>query len=61
MYYESLPNKFMATGWDSWFCEGLRCGIVEDIHVKHDSKIMEAEMPEYHKRQVKEQKQIYEK
>ena len=33
MYYESLPNKFMATGWDSWFCEGLRCGIVEDIHV----------------------------
>jgi glycosyltransferase involved in cell wall biosynthesis len=59
-YYEDLPNGFMATGWDTWFCEGLYCGIVEDIHVKHDSKKMEAENKEYHKRQVKEEKMKYE-
>ena len=61
MYYETLPtDKFMATGWDTWFCEGLRCAVVEDIHVKHDSKKMEAENIEYHKRQVREEKIKYE-
>lgn len=61
MYYETLPNGFMATGWDTWFCEGLRCGIVEDIHVKHDSKKMETENKEYHKRQRYEEKIKYSK
>jgi glycosyltransferase involved in cell wall biosynthesis len=61
LYYTELPmDGFMATGWDTWFCEALICGIVEDIHVKHDSKKMEAENKEYHKRQVKEEKMIYE-
>ena len=58
-YYETLPNGFMATGWDTWFCEGLRCGIVEDVHVKHDSKQMEKVNVEYHKRQVREEKMKY--
>lgn len=53
-YDEDLPNGFMATGWDTWFCAGLRCGIVENIHVRHDSKVMEKEYKWYHKRQVKE-------
>lgn len=59
-YNEDLPNGYMATGWDYWFCQGLKCGIVEDIHVKHDSKKMEEEYPWYHKRQVEEQHKKYE-
>lgn len=54
-YDEDLPDGYMATGWDTWFCVGLRCGIVEDIHVLHDSKKMEQENKEYHKRQRYEQ------
>jgi len=59
-YDEELPNGYMATGWDTWFCTGLRCGIVENIHVKHDSKKMEREYKWYHKRQRDEQKRKYE-
>lgn len=58
-YDEDLPNGYMATGWDTWFCTGLKCGIVEDIHVLHDSKTMEKENKEYHKRQRKEEKIRY--
>lgn len=58
-YDEDLPNGLMATGWDFWFCQGLRCGIVENIHVRHDSKVMEKEYAWYHKRQVEEQKKKY--
>lgn len=61
LYDEDLPNNYMATGWDSWFCAGLKCGIVEDIRVKHDSKKMEAENKEYHKRQRYEQTIRYKK
>lgn len=60
-YDEEPPNGFMATGWDFWFCQGLKCGVVEDIHVIHDSKKMEAEYKWYHKRQRAEQKKIYDK
>lgn len=59
-YNEDLPNGLMATGWDFWFCQGLKCGVVEHIHVKHDSKTMEKEYVWYHKRQVEEQKKRYE-
>ena len=60
-YDEDLPNGYMATGWDTWFCLGLRCGVLEDIHVKHDSKQMEKDNKQYHKRQVKEQGIKYER
>ena len=61
LYDEDLPNGYMATGWDTWFCTGLKCGIVENIHVLHDSKKMEAECKEYHLRQQREEKIKYEK
>lgn len=60
LYYEELPNGFMATGWDTWFCAGLRCGVVEDIHVIHKGN-EEKGNEEYHARQRREEKMKYEK
>ena len=56
-YYETLPtDRPKASGWDTWFCHGLRCGIVEEIKVKHDTILQEKTMPDYYKRKVEESK-----
>ena len=58
-YDEDLPtDKPKAQGWDTWFCTGLKCGIVENIHVRHDTKEQEKTMPKYYARKIKESKII---
>lgn len=54
-YDEDVPlDKPKAQGWDTWFCEGLKCGIVEKIIVKHNTKEQEKNMKWYYKRKKKE-------
>lgn len=53
-YDEDLPNGYMATGWDTWFCTGLKCGVVEDIHVKHMGNEIKGN-EKYHERQRHEE------
>jgi glycosyltransferase involved in cell wall biosynthesis len=58
-YDEDLPtDRPLAQGWDTWFCTGLKCGIVEDIKVKHDTKKQEKTMKKYYKRKIKESKYV---
>lgn len=59
-YKFDIPNMGKAMGWDSWFSLGMKCGIVENIHVKHDTLKQEQDMPDYYKRKVKEATEIYE-
>ena len=59
-YAGTMPNGTMAMGWDTWFCRDKKCGIVEDIHVKHDTLAQERDMPDYYKRKVEESKKVYE-
>ena len=54
-----MPNLGKAQGWDAWFSLGNRCGIVENIHVKHDTVKQEEEKPEYYKRKIKEINEKY--
>lgn len=61
-YYNNLllpTNLPKAKGWDSWFCQNKKCGIVENIHVKHDTLEQERTMPEYYARKVKEATEKY--
>ena len=58
-YKFPIPNMGKAMGWDSWFSLGNRCGIVEDIHVKHDTLKQEHDKPDYYQRKVKEAQEIY--
>jgi len=53
-YKKPMEYGAKASGWDSWFCAGRRCGIVEEIRVKHDTVAQERDMPDYYKRKVKE-------
>jgi glycosyltransferase involved in cell wall biosynthesis len=58
--YDSLfPNQIMARGWDVWFSKDKRCGLVEDIHIKHDTEKQEKDKPDYYKRKVDESNKIY--
>lgn len=59
LYQKEMIVGFKSQGWDTWFCEGRKCGIVEGTKVKHDTKKQEAEMPEYYERKVKESEEIY--
>jgi glycosyltransferase involved in cell wall biosynthesis len=54
-----IPNMGKAQGWDAWFSLGMRCGIVEDIHIKHDTIKQEQEKPDYYIRKCKEAKEKY--
>lgn len=58
-YNELMPNKEMARGWDTWFCKEKRCGVVEDIKVKHDTEQQEADKPDYYQRKIEESKIVY--
>jgi glycosyltransferase involved in cell wall biosynthesis len=58
-YNDLFPNRYMARGWDTWFCSSKKCGVVEDIKVKHDTVKQEAEKPEYYKRKQEESKLVY--
>jgi glycosyltransferase involved in cell wall biosynthesis len=59
-YKFPIPNMGKAMGWDSWFSLGMRCGIVENIHVKHDTAKQEKDKPDYYLRKVKEAQEKYE-
>lgn len=59
LYDKEIPNYGKAMGWDAWFCEGLKCGVVEDIHVKHDTLAQERDKPDYYARKVKESNEKY--
>ena len=54
-----VPNLGKAQGWDRWFSLGMRCGIVENIHVKHDTVKQEEEKPDYYIRKCKEATEKY--
>jgi len=58
-YTAPMPNLGKAMGWDSWFSTGNKCGICENIKVKHDTKKQEEEKPDYYKRKCREANEVY--
>jgi len=59
-YRIEMPNRMMAKGWDVWFSSDKRCGVVEDIHIKHDTAQQQQDKPDYYQRKIKETKIKYE-
>lgn len=60
-FYKALmpEDRPKARGWDTWFCQGKKCGIVEDIHIKHDTVKQEQDKPDYYQRKIKESTEVY--
>ena len=58
-YNDLFPNRMMARGWDVWFSKEKRCGIVEDIHIKHDTEKQEEDKPDYYQRKIEEANKVY--